>query len=169
VRRGAARRRCYQGRGGVYELRLLDRPAIVALHDGPRLGYAVLARMDADSATLGIGGQRQTVSLAALAARFDGSYTTLWKAPRDYREQIGPGVSGPDVDWIGARLAQLDGGAAPPAGQPLDEAARRRLRAFQTQQNLKADGLIGPRTYMRLNQLSGVAEPRLLATAGNGK
>jgi general secretion pathway protein A len=38
--------RCYQGRGGLYELRLLDRPAIVALHDGQKLGYAVLSSMD---------------------------------------------------------------------------------------------------------------------------
>ena len=37
-----------------------------------------------------------------------------------------------------------------------------RLRAFQSAQGLKADGMAGPRTYMRLNQLGGVAEPRLL-------
>jgi general secretion pathway protein A len=41
------------------------------------------------------------------------------------------------------------------------------LRAFQSKQNLKADGVAGPRTYMRLNQLTGVAEPHLLA-AGTG-
>jgi hypothetical protein len=31
------------------------------------------------------------------------------------------------------------------------------LREFQKQQNLKADGVAGLRTYMRLNQLGGVA------------
>lgn len=161
--------RCYAGRGGLYELRLLDRPAIVALHDGPRLGYAVLSNMDADHATLTINGQRQTVSLGALATRFDGSYTTLWKAPRDFREQVGAGAVGPDVDWAAARLAGLNASPAPRPGEPLEAPMQRALRAFQTKQNLKADGLIGPRTYMRLNQLSGVDEPRLLAAAGNGK
>jgi general secretion pathway protein A len=39
------------------------------------------------------------------------------------------------------------------------------LRAFQTKQQLKADGVAGPRTYIRLNQLTGVSEPRLLAAA----
>ncbi|MFS2021990.1 peptidoglycan-binding domain-containing protein [Massilia sp. CT11-108] len=48
----------------------------------------------------------------------------------------------------------------------MDEPTRRLLRAFQVKQNLKADGLAGPRTYMRLNQLSGVDEPRLLAATG---
>jgi general secretion pathway protein A len=159
--------RCYQGRGGLYELRLLDRPAIVGLHDGARVGYAVLIGMDDDKATLAINGQRHTVSLGLLATRIDGEYTTLWKVPRGFRDQVGPGDSGPDVDWIAARLAELDGKrAAPPAGQVLDEPTRRLLRAFQVKQNLKADGLAGPRTYMRLNQLSGVDEPRLLAATG---
>lgn len=159
--------RCYQGRGGLYELRLLDRPAIVALHDGPRLGYAVLTGLTDDSATLTIRGERHAVPLAQLATRLDGEFTTLWKVARGFRDQVGPGDSGPDVDWIAARLAQLDGKHdAPPAGQVLDEPTRRLLRAFQVRQNLKADGLAGPRTYMRLNQLSGVAEPRLLAATG---
>jgi general secretion pathway protein A len=159
--------RCYQGHGGLYELRVLDRPAIIGLHDGQRLGYAVLTGIDDTSATLTIDGRPHTVSLGALATRLDGDYTTLWKMPRGFRDQVGPGDSGPDVDWIAGRLAELDGKhAAPPPGQALDEPTRRLLRAFQVKQNLKADGLAGPRTYMRLNQLSGVAEPRLLAATG---
>jgi general secretion pathway protein A len=161
--------RCYQGRGGLYELRLLDRPAIVALHDGQKLGYAVLSNMDENSATLSVNGQRQQVSLGALATRFDGEYTTLWKAPRAFRDEVHPGDTGPDVDWIAGRLAGLNGLAPPAALQPLDEPTRRLLRAFQSRQNLKADGVAGPRTYMRLNQLSGVDEPRLLVAGGTGK
>jgi general secretion pathway protein A len=155
--------RCYQGRGGVYELRLLDRPAIVALHDGQQLGYALLTAMDGDSATLSVNGRQQKVSLGALATRFDGEFTTLWKAPRGFRDQVGPGDSGQDVDWIAARLADINNKSAPPLAQPLDEPTRRLLRSFQAAQNLKADGVAGPRTYMRLNQLSGIEEPRLLA------
>jgi general secretion pathway protein A len=161
--------RCYQGRGGLYELRLLDRPAIVALHDGPKLGYAVLTRMDADSATLSVNGQRQKVSLGALATRLDGEFITLWKAPRAFREEVRPGDTGPDVDWIAGRLAQLNKLEPPRSELPFDAPTRRLLRAFQAGQNLKADGVAGPRTYMRLNQLSGVDEPRLLLAAGTGK
>jgi general secretion pathway protein A len=159
--------RCYTGRGGLYELRLLDRPAIVALHDGPRVGYAVLLHMEDDTATLTVNGERHTVTLGALATRFDGGFTTLWRAPRAFRDQVAPGDSGPDVDWIVARLLALNKLPARDAparsAQPMDEPTRRLLRAFQAQQGLKADGVAGPRTYMRLNQLGGVAEPRLLA------
>jgi general secretion pathway protein A len=49
--------------------------------------------------------------------------------------------------------------------RPLGRETRAQLKAFQNSQNLKSDGVAGPRTYMRLNQLSGVTEPRLLAPA----
>ncbi len=155
--------RCHQGKGGLYELRLLDRPAILTLRDGGAVSYAVLVAMDDNSVTLRLNGKTQTIGVASLAARFDGAFTTFWQMPRFYRDQVARGEQGPDVDWIAARLAQLNATAAPPAGQPLDAATFELLRRFQTQQNLKADGVAGPRTYMRLNQLSGVVEPRLLA------
>ena len=155
--------RCHQGKGGLYELRQLDRPAILTLRDGANVSYAVLTAMDDSSVTLRMNGKTQAVGVAALASRFDGAFTTFWKMPRFYRDQIAGGEQGPDADWIAARLAQLNGVAAPVANQPLDARISEMLRAFQARQNLKADGVAGPRTYMRLNQLTGVAEPRLLA------
>jgi general secretion pathway protein A len=109
------------------------------------------------------------VDLADFVARFDGAFTTLWKVPRGFRDQVGAGDHGADVDWIAERLAQLNKVPAPQVDQPFDARTQELLRAFQKKQNLKADGVAGPRTYMRLNQLSGVDEPRLLAAAGTGK
>ncbi|MCC2971928.1 ExeA family protein [Massilia sp. IC2-476] len=157
--------RCHQGRGGLYELRLLDRPAVVTLHDGPRTGYAVLSAMDADSVTLSAGARRERIDLATFVARFGGEFTTFWRMPRNFREELAEGARGPDVDWLAGRLAQLNKAPVPKADRPLDADTRELLRRFQAAQNLKADGLAGPRTYMRLNQLSGVPEPRLLAHA----
>jgi general secretion pathway protein A len=161
--------RCYQGKGGLYELRLLDRPAVVTLHDGARQAYAVLAVVGERSVTLVANGQRQEVDLAGFVQRFDGAFTTFWKVPRGFRDQVAVGDHGADVDWIAERLAQLDKSTPPRVDQPLGARTQELLRAFQQKQNLKADGVAGPRTYMRLNQLSGVDEPRLLATAGTGK
>ena len=159
--------RCHTGRGGIYELRQLDRPAVITLRDGRIASYAVLAGMDERSVTLLANGKREKVELAALVTRFTGEYTTFWKMPRAFRDNLAPGDQGADVDWLAARLAQLGGVAAPAAQQPFDARVGQLLRAFQSKQNLKADGVAGPRTYMRLNQLTGVAEPRLLA-AGTG-
>ena len=156
--------RCHQGRGGLYELRLLDRPAMLALHDGAApVSYVLLTGLTDTTATLNAAGKRIEIGVAALAARFDGEFTTFWKIAPQYREQINLRDHGADVDWLSVHLAQLNGKPAPAPGQPLD---RDLLRSFQTAQNLKTDGVAGPRTYMRLNQLGGVAEPRLLAKAG---
>jgi general secretion pathway protein A len=160
---------CYQGKGGLYELRLLDRPAMLTLHDGNQVAYAVLTGLDDTTATLRVNGKPQVLSVAAIAARFDGAYTTLWSAPRGFRDEVTAGEVGPDVDWIGARLAQLNGFEAPALNQPFDRRLQKLLRDFQAGQNLKADGVAGPRTYMRLGQLGGVSEPRLLAAAGKGQ
>ena len=160
--------RCHAGRGGLYELRLLDRPAVVTLHDGPRTGYAILSAMDADSVTLSAGARRERIDLATFVARFGGEFTTFWRMPRGFREQLAEGDRGPDVDWLNARLAQLNKAPAPRNDRPFDANTREWLRRFQAAQDLKADGVAGPRTFMRLNQLTGVPEPRLLAAA-NGK
>lgn len=161
--------RCHTGHGGLYDLRMLDRPAILTLHEGQQVGYALLTALDDTNVTLTFNGARQVLPLAALAARFDGEFTTLWKMPRTFREQLVEGARGADVDWIAATLAQLNGVAAPAVNAPLNAAMLALLRSFQAAQYLKADGVAGPRTYMRLNQLSGVAEPRLLAATGTGK
>ncbi|MFC5512148.1 AAA family ATPase [Massilia jejuensis] len=160
--------RCHAGRGGIYELRQLDRPAVIVLRDGPATSHAVLVGMDERNVTLLAKGKRERVDLAALVPRFTGEYTTFWKVPRAFRDRLAPGDQGVDVDWLAARLARLGGAAAPAPQQPFDARTEDLLRSFQARQNLKADGVAGPRTYMRLNQLTGVAEPRLLAAARTG-
>jgi general secretion pathway protein A len=160
--------RCHAGRGGLYELRLLDRPAVVTLHDGPRTGYAVLVGLDERSVTLAQGDRRERVDIAAFVARFGGEFTTFWRMPAAFRDVVAQGDRGPDVDWIAQRLAGLHSATAPALDAPLDARTKEWLRAFQAAQDLKADGVAGPRTYMRLNQLSNVAEPRLLAAGGTG-
>ncbi|RNF29676.1 peptidoglycan-binding protein [Massilia aurea] len=160
--------RCHGGRGGLYELRLLDRPAVVTLHDGPRTGYAVLAGMDEGSVLLAVDGRRERVAIPTFVARFGGEFTTFWRMPGAFRDVVGQGDRGPDVDWIAQRLAGLNKATAPALDQPLDARTQEWLRTFQAAQDLKADGVAGPRTYMRLNQLSGVVEPRLTASPAAG-
>ncbi len=160
--------RCHQGRGGLYELRLLDRPAVVTLHEGPRTGYAVLTAMDGNSVLLSAGARRERIDLATFVARFGGEFTTFWRMPRGFREQLSEGDRGQDVDWLNASLAGINKVPAPKSDRPFDASTREWLRRFQAAQDLKADGVAGPRTFMRLNQLTGVPEPRLLAAA-NGK
>ena len=158
--------RCLHSRGGIAELRVLDTPAMLALRDGEgREQLALLTRLQGETATLMLDGKQQSLPLAQLAQRSDGSFTTFWRAPRGWRDEVPLGARGADVDWLAQRLAQQRSLPAPAANLPLDAEMQGQLRAFQQSQNLRADGLAGPKTYIRLRQLGDNAEPRLSSAA----
>ncbi|WP_256079900.1 ExeA family protein [Massilia sp. YIM B04103] len=155
--------RCLQGKGGLAELRLLDRPAALRLRgeDPITARYVLLTALDGKQATLLVGGKPQIMALSVLEAALDGSYITLWRAHRSWRDEVSAGDHGPDVDWLARRFAQMHGLKKPADNQALDGATLRLLREFQGAQGLKADGVAGPKTFIRLSQLAGVPEPRL--------
>jgi general secretion pathway protein A len=155
--------RCLQVKGTIEDLRLLDRPAMLKLHDDPAApNYVLLTALDDGAATIvTAGGKPQTLSVDALTARYDGEFATFWRAPKAWRDEVHSGDQGADVDWLAKRLSQIYDLKKPQENQPLDAALRKRLVEFQTAQNLKADGVAGPKTFIRLYQLGGVQEPRL--------
>ena len=158
--------RCHLGQGGLAELQLLDRPALLAevgkAGAPDAVSHALLTGLSATQATLRVAGQQQRISLAALHARFGDEFVTLWRAPSDWRNDIALGDRGPDVDWLASRLAQWDGKAAAAQNRPFNAALQVRLRAFQSSEKLNPDGVAGPRTLIRLVRQGGAAEPRLL-------
>ena len=56
------------------------------------------------AATLSVAGRQQNIPLAALEQRYAGDYATFWRAPRGWREQVGGGDHGADVDDIASLL-----------------------------------------------------------------
>ena len=163
--------RCLATRGTLDDLRLLDRPAMVTLNDDPATPtHALLVALGEQGGTLEIGGRRQAVTRAALENRYGGTFTTLWRAPPGWRAQLAAGDRGPEVDWLARRLAQWAGAARPPDNAALDGETLDRLRQFQAAQQLKADGVAGPKTFIRLSLLGGAGlperEPRLVPAAG---
>ncbi|KQZ39483.1 AAA family ATPase [Duganella sp. Root1480D1] len=158
---------CMQTKGGLEEIRNLDRPVIIKLRDGQSLPRNVLlTALDGKNATLVGARGSETVALDALDDRFDGTFTTFWRAPRSWREEVREGDKGPDVDWLARRLAQMNGVKKPRDNQPLAGETLRYLREFQIAEGLKADGVAGPRTFIRLSQPGRETEPHLLAEAG---
>jgi general secretion pathway protein A len=143
-------------------IRQLARPGIVTLDAGTgQPSYAILSALTDQTATLRAAGTEQTVTLAALAQRWQGDFGTLWRAPTGYRDQPRVGAKGPLVDWVAHRLAAAQGGEPPKREAVLDPALRAQVRSFQRAQGLPVDGLPGPLTLMQLNRASGVDEPRL--------
>jgi general secretion pathway protein A len=152
---------CFSRKLNLPLIRQLERPGIVTLDVGTgKPSYAILSALTASSATLQAAGTEQTVTLTALAERWQGDFATLWRVPEG-GAKLAEGQGGPAVAWIADGLARARG-VAPKGGKPLlDAALRSELRAFQLAQGLPADGQPGPLTYMQLNRVAGVDEPRL--------
>jgi general secretion pathway protein A len=153
---------CFTRTMNLAMIRQLGRPGIVTLDAASgQPAYAILAGLTDQTATLRAAGTEQTVTLAALAQRWGGEFSTLWRVPAGYGEKLREGQGGPMVDWISVRLAQASGAAAPAQPARFDDTLRAELRSFQLAQGLAADGQPGPLTYMQLNRATGVDEPRL--------
>jgi general secretion pathway protein A len=155
------RLQCFRGSGSLASLRQLDRPAILTLrgeNDEPL--YAVMTGLGPQSAVLQTASARRSVSLLTLAQMWRGEFATLWRAPEGYRASAGEDGGNAASQWVATRLTALQGSPRTPEAEvPL----KSRISAFQMTQGLKPDGLAGPMTYMQLNRVSGVDEPKLQA------
>ena len=153
---------CFTSKNGLSEIRALDQPGILTLHDDQNQKYyAVLTGLGNQSATLRIGAQVEQVTLNALSRRWQGAYRTFWHGPAGELRQIDIGAVGADVDWVASRLARVDKMAQPAPDQPFDTAMRGRVRAFQLAQGLAPDGIPGVQTMMRLASVVDGTEPHL--------
>ncbi len=159
---------CFRASGGLGLLMQLDRPALLTLQDEQgRVRHAVLTQLDSRQAWLQLGSETVRTPLNTLSSIWRGDFATLWRAPEGFRNKLTQGQSGPAVDWLAARLAQIDHSPAPTTPARLDAALQTRLQAFQLAQGLKPDGVAGATTFMLINRASGVPEPRLVQSAPN--
>ena len=156
--------RCREARGGLGELRQLNRPAVLLMRDNQdQKFYAALTRLDEQSATFAVGAETRTVALGALAQQWSGHYTLLWRMPPVANRKIRPGDHGPDVEWLGKQLAQLQNKVAETAkDQVFDETMMRQVKQFQFDQGLTPDGTVGSQTMMRLSDATDTAAPKLM-------
>jgi general secretion pathway protein A len=155
--------RCLTARGGLDELRQLNLPAVLLMRDNQgQKFYAMLVRIDRQSATFDVGTETRAVALGALAEQWSGHYTLLWRMPPVVNKQLRLGDQGPDVKWLGKQLAQLHGKAAETTkDQVFDEAMMRQVKQFQLAQGLIPDGAVGPQTLMRLSGAADKTVPKL--------
>jgi len=160
--------RCRSARGGLDELRRLNRPAVLLMHDdqGQEFHAALVALAD-KTATFAIGAETRAVVLGALAAQWAGHYTLLWRMPPDARENIRAGERGPAVKWLIRQLAQAQGQVADTSKDPLfNDVLERQVKQFQLAQGLIPDGVVGPQTVMRLAGVGDQSAPKLLPGQG---
>ena len=142
-------------------LRQLDRPAILTLRLPDGAARVLITRLEGDAVILQAGERRWRVALLTLVGAWRGDYATLWRAPPGSSGRVGTASTGAAAQWLDQQLTRLQ-----TAGQLSIQAASAtaRLQAFQQAHGIDGGGKVTATTYMQVNRLSGVTEPRLITT-----
>jgi general secretion pathway protein A len=158
---------CLSGTSDASALEAMNTPAVVTLRQqgGPDF-HATLKRLSSAEADLLVAGEPRRVSREAFERQWTGEYTALWRGPAGDRRLLRVGSRGSDVTWIRNRLGRMDGRPVPPnedSESVFDQELAQRVRQFQRDQGLDADGVAGPATLMRLAEITDATAPRLAA------
>ncbi|QSX41567.1 ExeA family protein [Shewanella cyperi] len=157
---------CHQQQGNWFSLTRLNYPAVVYLLDdeGQDFYGTVLAR-DGDSLLLQLAEQQLWVERDWFNRHFTGTFELFWQAPAQAASDIGRGSALSQIQWLENGLAQLDD-RPPRQMQSFDSQLEMRLKQFQRQHGLKADGIAGSQTQVQLNLYLSRQGPRLVSNGG---
>ena len=162
--------RCIFGRGSIADIVKYNRPAVIELKNNKQqVMFVVLNRAGENKAQLKIYDKNIEASLDELEQVWTGSYIVLWKPPFPDNESLAQGYVGPDVLWLRHQLDTIEGKNKAEYSEDnlkfnADLAAR--VKKFQRERSLKADGIVGRETFIELVNVSGsAAVPKLLVGA----
>ncbi|MCU0587303.1 MAG: AAA family ATPase [Syntrophobacteraceae bacterium] len=154
---------CLTGQGTLQDLARLNHPAVLKLFiPEDRAFFGTLAGIQGSTVTVIVGGSSHQLDQGEILGHWRGDYTLLWRPPPDYRGEIHLGEKGPGISWLRLQLSILQGRSAMPSGEAVfDQAMMEEVKRFQMEQGLETDGIVGPRTLIRLNALTGLDVPLL--------
>ncbi|WP_036817477.1 ExeA family protein, partial [Photobacterium sanctipauli] len=152
---------CFEGKGSLEQLGLINRPALVSLTEPQGQEYfAVIYAIGRTEVQLLLAGERIEVSRDWLDLRWQGGYTLLWRPPLGDKTAIRYGQQGPRVRWLDNQLSALLG-LPSGAKDTFEQELLDKLRRFQRAQDLTVDGIAGPRTLMVIDSALNLPGPTL--------
>ena len=143
-------------------LQQLNRPGLLLLQDQGVERWVEAQAVDGEHLVLRAGERRWRLPLADLPAVWAGGYASFWRLPPGQKSRVFAATpQDPAGQWLDQQLQTLLASSAP-ATDARDFTAR--VRAFQRLHGLHGDGKALPSTFLLVNRLAGVDEPRLQAT-----
>lgn len=152
---------CYQQQGNWMSLTRLNYPAVVYLvDDNLQDFYGAVIAVDGEQLLMQLGEQQLWVDRAWFNQHFSGTFEILWQAPNlpmmDISQKSSPG----QLQWLENALAHVNNRNGRRVNQ-FDVQLENDLKSFQSQHGLKADGIAGNQTLVRLNLYLSQQGPRL--------
>jgi general secretion pathway protein A len=132
----------------------MNRPLLLQLKQKDQRRLLLLKHVDGEWLLVNSGKQDGVITRSQLMRFWNGGYIMLWR-PLAEIALIGEGSSGNAVTWLRKRLQRVDG-IKPPMIEGVDRfdtELEDRLKAFQQQRGLTADGVAGQQTMIHLNNL----------------
>jgi general secretion pathway protein A len=160
----AADLRCLLQRGSLEEIDALDTPVILTLRS--RRGVerpAVLTGLGAEVSVLVLDGREHRVATSAIADFWQGEYLLVWRPQTAEAQAFVPGMRDPGIRWLRGSLATILGEPIAPMDSDLyDEELEERVRQYQRERRLPADGLVSQQTQIAIiADLGAAGTPRL--------
>ena len=152
---------CYQQQGNWMSLTKLNYPAVVYLVDDNQQDfYGAVIAVDGEQLLMQLGEQQLWVDRAWFNQHFSGTFEILWQAPNLPMLEISQKSSPGQLQWLENALAHVANRPSRRVSQ-FDLKLENDLKAFQSQHGLKADGIAGNQTLVRLNLYLSDQGPRL--------
>jgi general secretion pathway protein A len=145
--------RCLSRIGSLRELSHINRPAILTfLYNDGQYRYAIVSKVKEDKIMLQVTGSNYYIAPDDLINYWTGNYLLVWRTPPDHRVSILPGDSGADIIWLDAQLSEiLNYPPRIPEDLVFDAILQEQVRIFQLSSGLVPDGIVGPKTWIQIN------------------
>ena len=142
---------CLWSQQSFDELLHFNHPLFIKLSDEQGIQfYATLVAQDGQHAILHVGGQRLQTSIQWLREHYLNAAVLLWLPPAGYQGAIGQHADAAQVQWLETQLSYLQG-KAPRVVKEFDGILAERVRWFQLENQLQADGIAGEQTLIQLS------------------
>ncbi len=154
---------CLHKQGNLNSLLRYNRPAVLKLFNpSGKNTYATLLYIKKNIATIIINQTTLNIDTKVLDKHWLGQYTLLWHQPISYQHPVTPGERGYIVNWLAQSIATINHThQAMQTNNYYQGKIIHQVRQFQRQQQLTADGVVGPVTIINLNTALGMQVPTL--------
>ncbi len=147
----------------IEELLLIDRPGIVKLMVESIAKSFLLTEIQGNAVSLLGDDGPKSLKYNEFLDIWLGNYVYLWKPPQSYSILREGSSNRPLLEWLQTRLAIIDDKYEEMiTGGRYTEAIRLEVLDFQTKHRLRADGILGAETTMKINRLTDPSIPSIL-------
>lgn len=152
---------CYQQQGNWNSIVRLNFPAVVYLVDEQQQAfYGTVVARQGEQILLQLNEQQLWVKRDWFTRHFSGTFEILWQAPKSQVNEIGKSANQAQLQWLENSLAIINE-SSPRLVSEFDSHLEQKVKEFQRQHGLRADGIAGAQTLVQLNLYLSDIGPRL--------